>query len=110
VQWATSAASFATVHFHLPDCCQLEALRLSSQRPLCLLAPSLSRCANLRISARRTYLGLPLRRGAPWADVDELAARFAQVGGRAGGWVGERDPTHLTGSGMQSRPLVGAST
>ena len=88
MQWATSAASFTTVHFHLPDCCQLEALRLSSQRPLCLLAPSLSRCANLRISARRTYLGLPLRRGAPWADVDELAARFAQVGGRAGGWVG----------------------
>ena len=63
----------------MPEGCRLSSLELSSQRPLCLAAPSLCRCTRLTASARRVYLGLPLRRGAPWADVDELAARWAQV-------------------------------
>lgn len=79
-QWAVlSATSFQTISFVVPEGCQLASLALCSQRPLCLAAPSLARCASLQASARRVYLGLPLRRGAPWADVDELAARWAQV-------------------------------
>lgn len=88
LQWAvTSATSFQTIAFTVPEGCQLASLALCSQRPLCLAAPSLSRCARLCASARRVYLGLPLRQGAPWADVDELAARWAQVG-RPDSWRG----------------------
>jgi hypothetical protein len=78
MQWAHIASSFATIHFVVPGGCSLRELALSAQRPVCLDASSLARCAVLRLSARRVYLGLPLRRGAPWADVDELAARWAQ--------------------------------
>lgn len=80
-QWSmTPGASFAAIDFQVPEGCSLDSLTLCSQRPLCLGAPCLARCATLRLTARRCYLGLPLRRGAPWADVDDLAARFAQVG------------------------------
>lgn len=79
-QWASSAASFATIYFELPEGCQLASVALSAQRPLCLPAACLARCAALQLTARRVYLGLPLRRGAGWADVDELAGRWVQVG------------------------------
>ena len=84
--------------FHLPPGAALDQLTLTSQRPLCVLAPSLARCASVHISARRAYLGLPLLLpppgqqpeggggGAPWVDVDVLAARWAQVGNRAWGF------------------------
>ena len=87
LQWAvTSVTNFQTIAFVVPEGCQLASLSLCSQRPLCLAAASLARCTRMSASARRVYLGLPLRRGAPWADVDELAARWAQVSGR--GWDG----------------------
>ena len=81
VQWAVNAASSSLVYFHVPEGCTLAELALCSQRPVCLPAPCLARCASLRVTARRAYLGLPLLAGAPWVDVDELAARFAQVRG-----------------------------
>ncbi|EFN56945.1 hypothetical protein CHLNCDRAFT_51213 [Chlorella variabilis] len=78
LQWAVNAASSSLVYFHVPERCTLAELALCSQRPVCLPAPCLARCASLRVTARRAYLGLPLLAGAPWVDVDELAARFAQ--------------------------------
>lgn len=84
LQWAVPAAAFETVHFSLPHTSRLALLSLACQRPLCLPAAALERCAGVRLSARRVYLGLPLRPGAGWADVDDLAARFAQV------WRGRR--------------------
>lgn len=98
VQWASSAATFVTLYFALPPGCQLDALTLSAPCPLCLPAPCLARCASINISARRVYLGLPLRQGAPWADVDELAARFAKVGREAGRLAG-----HARWEGRQAR-------
>jgi hypothetical protein len=85
-QWATQpGATFSTIAFHLPPHCALRELSLSSQRPLCLPSASLARCTALRLAARRAYLGLPMRPGAPWLDVDALAARFAEVQGAACG-------------------------
>ncbi len=80
LRWSPPDASFTTVYFDLPAGSELEELVLHAPRPLCLTAPCLARCAAVRLTARRAYLGLPQRRGLRWADVDELAARFAQVG------------------------------
>lgn len=80
LRWSPPDASFTTVYFDLPAGSELEELVLHAPRPLCLTAPCLARCGAVRLTARRAYLGLPQRRGLRWADVDELAARFAQVG------------------------------
>ena len=48
-----------------------------AQRPMLLPGESLARCRHASISARRAYLGLPLRQDAPWADSSEICQRFA---------------------------------
>eukprot|EP00887_Chlorella_sp_A99_P003701 scaffold7.g3701.t1 len=61
----------------LPPGASLERLRLSAQRPVLLPGEALAACRRVSVAARRTFLGLPLRRDAPWADPDEVCQRFA---------------------------------
>ena len=81
LQWGTApaAALRSLVLFTLPEGQELELLRLSSQRPLCLPDSTLACCHELNVSGRRIFLGLPPHRDAPWAPPLELCARFAQV-------------------------------